>query len=92
MKYVAGARPVKEDSSATSETSAYDVQDLLDKCGEILRREVTNLLMESSRGKLGEKSARDLAAYIKLLSDLKEEETAKLTELTDEQLQSIIKK
>lgn len=69
--------------------SAFDVEQLLDKGGEILRREIANLLGESSRGKLGAPSARDLVAYIRLLSEIKEKQVADLGSLTDEELKKL---
>ncbi len=49
-----------------------DITKLLDKGLEILRKEVNNLFMESSQGKLSAVSARDLVGYVKLLHDLEE--------------------
>lgn len=68
--------------------SEFDIEDLLAKTAEVLRREVKNLMLESSRGKLSAGSARDLVVYVELLKKLKleEEEAARL--LTDEQLKA----
>ena len=71
------------DNSAPPE---FDVEALLAKGGEILRREVSNLLMESSNKKLAPASARDLVAYIRLLHELKIEKAAALAEMSDEEL------
>lgn len=74
------------------ETSgAFDVQNELEMCEEILRREVRNLMSESSRGKLSEKSARDLSSYIKLLSEMRDEQREKLKDLTKEELEKLAK-
>lgn len=64
----------------------FDVEALLAKGGEILRREISNLLMESSSKKLSPASARDLTAYIKLLHELKNEKAKLLSEMSDEEL------
>lgn len=68
------------------EPSSFDVDELLDKAAMILAREVRNLAIASGRGKLDTAEARDLVAYIKLLSDIKESQTEFLAKLTDEQL------
>ena len=64
--------------------SSFDVEKLLAQGGEILNREVKNLLMESSRGKLN-----DLCNYIKLLSELKKEQQEALKELSDEEIEKL---
>lgn len=69
--------------------SSFDVEKLLAQGGEILNREVKNLLMESSRGKLNAASARDLCNYIKLLSELKKEQQEALKELSDEEIEKL---
>lgn len=70
------------------EPGEFDVEKLLSNSGEILRREITNLLMESSRGKLGATSARDLVAYVRLLVELKLKQEEELAGLTDEELKA----
>lgn len=69
-----------------SSGAAFDVENLLDKGGEILRREISNLLSESSRGKLNAASARDLVAYVKLLSELKQQQALAAENMTDEEI------
>jgi len=75
------------EAPAANET--FDVEALLAKGGEILRREVVNLLRESSAGKLTPTSARDLVQYVKLLSELKAEQKAEISNLTDEELAAL---
>lgn len=70
---------------------SFDLEDLLDKGGEILRREIANLLMESSRGKLNSASARDLVSYIQLLSKLKSEKQDELENMSDDKLKELLK-
>lgn len=82
-KFTASESGVTED--AGSELS-FDVDALLDKSGQILAREIRNIMIESSRGKLGPASARDLVAYLKLLNELKMEQAASLSKMTDEEL------
>lgn len=67
-----------------------DIEDLLAKGGEVLRREITNLLIESSSKKLSAGSARDLVAYVRLLSDLKTEKQKELADLSDDELKAIL--
>lgn len=68
----------------------FDVEALLDKGGEILRREIQNLMIESSGKKLSSASSRDLVAYLRLLSELQQDQKAKLENLTDEELVSLV--
>lgn len=69
----------------------FDVDAMLAKGGEILKREIRNLLRESANGKLGAGSARDLVAYLRLLSELKIEEASAAANLTDEELKKLAK-
>lgn len=69
--------------------AAFDVLSLLDKAGTILTREVRNLMAESSAGKLSPTSARDLVAYLKLLSELKSQQAEELAAMSDDQLLQI---
>jgi hypothetical protein len=52
---------------------SQDLSQLLERCLEILRREITNITLESTK-KLSASSARDLVAYTKLLSEIQEQE------------------
>lgn len=67
----------------------FTLESQLEKATEILRREITNLMIESSSKKLSPASAKDLVAYIKLLSELKAEQSETLEGLSDEQLKAI---
>ena len=68
---------------------ALDVDQLLSKTGTILAREVQNLLIKSSGGKLDAPDSRDLVAYIRLLSELKTEQQKALANLTPEELEAL---
>lgn len=83
-----GASTGTPPAAAAPETGIFDVEDLLAKTGEILRREVLNLMSKSSGGKLSPTDARDLVNYVRLLAELKAEQDAVLSELSDEELQS----
>jgi hypothetical protein len=76
--------------SPKPEPDNSDISTLLSKTIEILRREVTHLLMESSSGKLGKGSSTDLVNYIKLLNELHANEKDILDQLSDEELQAIV--
>lgn len=79
----------REAPPPTPEAGNFDVDELLAKSGEILRREVLNLMGKSSSGKLSPADARDLVAYIRLLHEIKAEQSAVLSELSDEELEKL---
>ena len=83
--------PVAADPPPAAPTGDFDIDALLAKSGEILRREIHNLMSESSGKKLSPASARDLVAYVKLLSDIKIERDKVLSDMSDEELQKLIK-
>lgn len=62
---------------------------MLAKGAEILRREISNLMIESSGKKLSSASAKDLVNYLKLLSEIKLEQEKFLGSLTDEELEKL---
>lgn len=67
---------------------------LVDKAFEAIRREINNLTQKSAQGKLDAASARDLIAYYKLLKDMQrqqDDDDEALKKLTDEQLEEIVK-
>lgn len=68
------------------------VDELTAKTLEILRREITNLMIESSGGKLSPPSSKALVDYVKLLDDLKVKEKELLEEASDEFLKKLAKK
>jgi NAD-dependent DNA ligase len=49
-----------------------DLQDLLEKATEAVRRDLNHIFSAVSIEKLGATDARDLVAYVKLLSDLQD--------------------
>lgn len=78
--------------SMEANSGAFDVAKELELCEEILRREVRNLMSESCKSKLSEKSARDLTSYIKLLSEMRDEQREGLRKLSTEELEKLAKK
>lgn len=65
------------------------IDELMVKSLEILRREIQNLMIESSRGKLENASATALVNYIKLLGELKKKEQELLQEMSTEFLEKL---
>lgn len=79
--------------SGQSVAEDFDVEALMAKCGEVLRREIAVLLRLSSTGaKLEPASARDLVAYTKLLSEIRETQKDEFKNLTDKELADIVNK
>lgn len=69
----------------------FDIEALLAKGGEVLKREFRNIMRESANGKLSSGSARDLVNYLRLLSELKIEEAGAANELSEDELRKIAK-
>ncbi len=57
---------------------------------QALYREIKNLLMLSAKGKLEPNAARDLRDHLKMLFEIKDRESAMLSGLTEEQLQTLL--
>lgn len=72
-------------------TSDISVARLIDDGLLALNREVKNLLILSSHGKLEASDSRDLRDTIKLLFELKDREGESLRGLTDDQLKDKVK-
>lgn len=83
---------VEKDCNSNGNIIVTSIDELTTKTIEILRREIINLMMESTRGKLEPTSSKALVDYIKLLADLKEKESELLSQLPDEYLESLAKK
>ncbi len=92
-KYIAGNKSgmilesPRKAEPAVSEAS--DITDMLTKCQLVMTREIHNLLLESSKGKLSKGSATDLVSYLKLLTEIMKEQEDKLANLTDEELERL---
>lgn len=85
------SKPNQLTDTHPEDAEPLDVSKLLDKGAAILRREITNLMRESSSGKLSPGSARDLVQYLRLLHELKAEQQEQLANLTDEELLNLTK-
>jgi hypothetical protein len=70
-------------------TDALDIGEQLERLLNILQKEVTNLHLESSKGKLSASSARDLVSYVKTLSDIKVRQDKELADLPDDKLEEL---
>lgn len=68
---------------------ASDTDLLFIQCQEVLRREVKNLMIESSKGKLSPAASKSLVDYFKLLDELKKKEAEELQDKTVEQLKEL---
>ncbi len=71
--------------------SDISVARLIDDGLQALYREMRNLLIASSKGKLDPASSRDLRDTIKLLFEIQARENMSLQGLTDEQLKEKVK-
>lgn len=89
MKRYANPTSIIPDKPDEAPNESFDVVLLQDKLKEALRRDVTNLVAESTRGKLKSESAKDLVNYLKVLKELEEEEVKKLKGMTPEQLAAV---
>lgn len=72
-----------------------DPKELLEKAREAMRRDINHIFVEVAGKKLAPASARDLVAYVKLLSEVVEEEsedTKDLEKLPDSELKELAKK
>lgn len=69
----------------------FDIERMLAQGGEILRREIRNLMSASAKGKLDAAGARDLVAYLKLLSELKAQQQAEFADMDEEELKKFSK-
>lgn len=74
-----------------TDEGSFDIAAELEKLEEVLRREVRNLMSESARGKLSEKSARDLGTYLKTLREMKAEQETILKQMPSEELKKLAK-
>lgn len=90
------SQPIKPNQTApellkfdNSVPEGFDAVVLLERCGEVLRREVQRLLMESARGKLDKASSVDLVNYIKLFTEMKKEQLAELAGKTEAELKAL---
>lgn len=89
MRRVADFTPKKEPTEPDFSIAQTDLDELITKAQEILRREITNLMIASTGKLLSRDNAMSLTSYIKLLNELKEAETKALKALGDEHLERL---
>ncbi|NDC24836.1 MAG: hypothetical protein EBZ49_12030 [Proteobacteria bacterium] len=71
-----------------------DLSKLLKKASDAVKRDINHIYLEVSSRKLSDKSARDLVAYVKLLSDLakaQKESKEALAAVPDDELKQLAK-
>lgn len=71
-------------------TNDLSYEDMLLRTKEILNREITNLMLESSKGKLGAKSAQDLVNLVKVLHSLAKDENDRAAAMSEEDLKKAL--
>lgn len=93
MKFI--AKPMTDIPTTTKTpdplVSDISVARLIDDGLLAIHREMKNLLMLGSRGKLDAANARDLRDLVKLLFELKDREGESLRNLTDDELKAKVK-
>lgn len=72
--------------------SDISVARLIDDGLLVLYREIKNLMIRSTKGKLEANDAKDLRDHLKLLFELKDRENESLRSMTDDQLKEAAKK
>lgn len=85
--HFAAKTQVAVESSVT--VQAVSIDELQMRTLEILRREISNLMVASARGSLSRDDAMSLTGYIKLLKELKDNEKELLANASDEELEKI---
>lgn len=71
-----------------------DLEALLAKIDEAVKRDVQHIMLEVTTGKLSDKSARDLVQYRRLVSDTiaaQDEAAKKAPQLTEKELKALAK-
>lgn len=89
MRRIADFKPKIETVEPDFSLASTSLEDLVNKSQEILRREITNLMIESTGKKLSPTSSAALVQYIKLLGELKDKETEELRNLGEEHLKKL---
>jgi hypothetical protein len=72
--------------------SEVSIDGLISDCLTALYREVKNIMVLSSKGKLDPATARDLRDHLKVLFEIRDRESSLLRGLTSDQIQEIVDK
>lgn len=86
------AQEAAKKAASEPPSSGVDLKDLLGKTRTILWREINNLLQESTDKLLTKDSSQALVNYIKLLKELIKEEDSVFDDMSEEELESLLKK
>lgn len=89
MRRIADFTPKKVTAEPDFSLAKSSLDDLKDRAREILRREITNLMVESTGRKLSPTSSASLVSYIKLIDELKKQEDTELRALSDAHLEKL---
>lgn len=87
----AEAKKASASAEQALKTSGVDLKHELDRTRTVLQREISQLMMESAGGLLCKDSSAALVSYIKLLKDLIKDENALIDNMSDDELDQIIK-
>ena len=68
----------------------HDLDALQEKCIEIIRRDISNIMSEAVDGKLQPKDASTVVNYTRLFSDIKGIQEEEAEKLTDEELEQLV--
>lgn len=89
MRRIADFKPKQEVTEPDFSLVSTTLEELSNKAQEILRREILNLMGESTGGKLSPTSSTSLVSYIKLLGELRDKELEDLSKLGDDHLRKL---
>lgn len=89
MRRISNFTPKKEQVEPDFSLVSTTLEELSNKAQEILRREILNLMGESTGGKLSPTSSASLVSYIKLLGELRDKELEDLSKLGDDHLKRL---
>lgn len=90
MRRIADFKPKRESVDPDFSLVSTTLEELSNKAQEILRREILNLMGESTGGKLSPTSSASLVSYIKLLGELRDKELEDLSKLGDDHLRKLV--
>lgn len=90
MRRIADFKPKHTPSEPDFSLVSTTLEELSNKAQEILRREILNLMGESTGGKLSPTSSASLVQYVKLLGELRDKELKELSRMGDDHLKTLV--
>jgi hypothetical protein len=81
---------IAESASLVPNDMSYE--DMLLRAKEIMNREITNLMLQSSQGKLDSRSAQDLINLVKVLQSLTRDENDRAEAMSEEEIKARLEK